>query len=219
MSLSVFDGHRWPPSPHHYRLRFVSHLLEGLLAVDNIHPIFFTRNIEWCQSAPLGWTYVLINQAGLVKIGKTENKSVSHRTREYRHSGGHYLDYRFLLAFSDHHLEPLLHQLFTRERLCYLPRNRQGVGEGDYLTAGEVQRARRSDPERTFRKVNKELFKFECRDVPEYLLNKIATLGYLPIEMATPDDVLPYHSEITKVLLSALVTERAKERLKLGNPC
>ncbi|WP_243195404.1 hypothetical protein [Vibrio parahaemolyticus] len=173
--------------------------------------IFCTDNPGWCSRAPMGWTYVLVNDSGLVKFGKSVT-SLKERARQIYG----YPDFYFVMAFSGVDLETKFHRHFDKERCCYIPLGRNvDIEICDYKTKKEVDVTLLSKTEMRYRKTRKELFKLTYSgSLVDYLHQELNKLGYIPIRMESPDDVLPFDSKNTQKVMANLVSKMAAKKLK-----
>ncbi|OEE90816.1 hypothetical protein A140_16870 [Vibrio crassostreae 9ZC88] len=175
--------------------------------------IFYTDNPHWCARAPMGWTYVLVNESGLIKFGKS---IASLKVRARQIYG--YPDFSFIMAFADAGLEAKLHNHFDKERCCYIPLDNHLFPEvSDYKTKEEADNAMLLKPDIRYRKTRKELFKLtNSGSLSSYLIQELNKLGYFPVKMESPDDVLPFESENTQKVMAGLVSKIAEEKLKVS---
>ncbi|HCH4005163.1 TPA: hypothetical protein NKV74_004604 [Vibrio parahaemolyticus] len=173
--------------------------------------IFYTDNPSWCSRAPMGWTYVLVNDSGLVKFGKSVT-SLKERARQIYG----YPDFYFVMAFADVGLEAKFHHHFDKERCCYIPLdNRVDIEICEYKTKEEVDDVISIQPEIRYRKTRKELFKLtHSGSLVNYVHQELNKLGYIPVQMESPDDVLPFDSNNTQRVMSSLVSKIAAKKLK-----
>ena len=73
-------------------------------------------------------------------------------------------------------------------------------------------------PETRYRKTRKELFKLTYSDtLVSYVHQELDKLGYSPVKMESPDDVLPFNSKNTHKIMASLVSKRAEKKLKNKN--
>ncbi|HCG6535005.1 TPA: hypothetical protein NJ249_004674 [Vibrio parahaemolyticus] len=154
----------------------------------------------------MGWTYVLVNDDGLIKFGKS---ILPVRTRIKQING--YPGFRFLMAFSGVELESVLHNHFEDQRCCYIPlEDSWNTPLNEYKTALEVESL---DNTARFRKTRKELFKLEFSyDLKDYLISEINKLGSVVVEMKSVSDVLPFNDAYTMQVMSKLVIDRAYKK-------
>ncbi|MDD1829521.1 hypothetical protein LRP52_46055 [Photobacterium sp. ZSDE20] len=173
--------------------------------------IFCTDNPDWCSRAPMGWTYVLINDSGLIKFGKSVT-SLKERARQIHG----YPDFYFVIAFSGTDLEAKFLRHFDKERCCYIPFDHDFVIDlADYKTKEEVDAALLSQPDIRYRKTRKELFKFTYSgDLIDHLYQELHKLGYTPVQMESSDDALPFDSKNTRKIMANLVSKMAAKKLE-----
>ncbi|OED68895.1 hypothetical protein A165_02420 [Vibrio tasmaniensis ZS-17] len=173
--------------------------------------IFYTDNPEWCSRAPMGWTYVLTNGSGFIKFGKSVT-SLKERARQIYD----YPDFYFVTAFSGIELETKFHRHFDKERCCYIPFGHNSVVDiDDYKTKDEVDATLSSKTQIRYRKTRKELFKLTYTgNLIDYLHQELNKLGYIPVQMESQDDALPFDSKNTQKVMATLVLKMATKKLK-----
>lgn len=175
----------------------------------DISPVLFTANESWCKSAPLGWTYVLGDQNGFIKIGHT---ITSLKQRDRSREG--YSGFNFIIAFAGEQFESILHENLEDHRYRYKPLDDLSDNLFSYKTHIEVAAITKREPTKRYRRTKKELFRFDnVTDLKQHLVITLKKLGYYPLEMKTSEEALPYDSFITKEILKGEVYERAIERV------